>query len=70
MIETEKAIPLLYGELRDGFFLILTIRESIILSLHLEIALGMAAYGTHFRSFLADDDMTTVTALPDGVTFT
>ena len=41
--------------------------ELVVLGLHLEVSLGMIAYGTHLGSLLADDDVTAVAALPDHV---
>ena len=40
----------------------------VILGLHLEICLGMVAHGALLWSFLADDDMSAVGALPNDVT--
>ena len=41
-----------------------------VLGPNLEIALWMVAYRADFRSFLAYHDVSTVAALPDGVTLT
>ena len=35
--------------------------------MYLEVCLRMLAYRAHFRSFLADDDMSAVAALPDDI---
>ena len=39
----------------------------VILSLHLEIRLRMVANGTYFWSLFANDDVATVSTLPDDV---
>ena len=41
---------------------------SVILGQNLEVGLRMVAYGAHLWGGLADDDMSAVGALPDGVT--
>lgn len=39
----------------------------VVFSLKLEVALWMLAHRTKLRSLLADNDVTTVAALPDAV---
>ena len=41
--------------------------KSIVFCLQLKISFGMSANGANFRGFLADNDVSAVAALPDGV---